>query len=141
MAWTAIRRAGEYEFTLSATPAGSKIVAVIRLADAATSAIGAPAQEMATRNWYSVASAANGSQLVLTGGPSESAPVLSITRDGNNMVLSWPAFFGGFLLQQTVDISAPKWEDVTNSVNVIAAENQIRLPLSSGNYYFRLNKK
>lgn len=106
--WKAIIRPGEYEFTLATTAKGSVLVAVLSLTqeNAAAAASVAAARKMAADNWYCVASAADASQLVLTGGPSQSAPALSITRTGEDVIIAWPASFTGFVLQQTADLTA-----------------------------------
>jgi hypothetical protein len=141
LTWTVLSRPGEYEFVLSTTPAGSEIVAVLTVTDLGRFSTGSLVQKMAKHYWYSVASAADGSKLVLTGGAAESAPVLNINRDGNDMVLSWPTVSGSFMVQQTVDIAAPQWEDITNAASLVGAENHLRLPASTANNFFRLKRK
>jgi hypothetical protein len=141
ISWTVLGRSGEYEFVLSSTPGGGKIVAVLTVTGFGKFSLVSMAQEMAKRYWYSVASAADGSKLVLTGGATDSAPVLIISRQDNEVVLSWPTSSGGFIVQQTVDISAPQWEDTTNAASIVGSENQIRLPVSTANNFFRLKKR
>ena len=139
-AWGTITQSAEYEFLLSATPAGSKIVAVISLPEVPLSGTTELAQQMAIKNWYAVASGPDGSRLVLTGGPSLSAPALRIRASEKTLVLSWPASFDGFVLQQSSDISATDWASVTNTPTQAAGEYRVVLPSSSGNNFFRLKK-
>lgn len=138
-AWKAIKHSGDYEFTLSTSPNGSSVVAVVsrtnELSTLATDAV----YTMAYRNWCSVASAADGSQLVLSGGPDQSAPALSITRSGSNVIVGWPASFSGFILQQSSDIQATSWASVTNEIEVVGQRNQVSMPALEGRNFFRLS--
>jgi hypothetical protein len=138
--WVEIAGAGDYEFNLSTSALGSEIVAVVSLRQAPPRASTNSVHRLATKNWYSVASGASGSQMVLTGGPSQSAPVLSIHRSGNTIILSWPVSFSGFRLQFSSDPSAAEWADVTDPVSVVSAQHQVILPASSGNKFFRLRQ-
>ena len=78
LTWEVISRPGQYEFTLATTPKGSTIVARVSVGKISAASDLAAIQRLAFENWYSVVSAANRSKLVMTGGPSQSAPVLSI---------------------------------------------------------------
>jgi hypothetical protein len=66
-------------------------------------------------------------------------PVLSLSPTGTNSLLaSWPAFSLGFVLQQSSDLAAGNWSNVTNPPVNNAGQNQVNLPTSSGPAYFRL---
>lgn len=134
--WKNINQPGHYEFTLSTSPKGSVMVAALSFTNISTA--DSTDEKMATRNWYSVVSAADGSKLVLTGGSSQSAPVLSIVRSDGNMLLSWPASFTGFILQQNDDLTTTNWINVTNAVNGNESQFVVTLPIASGNKFFRL---
>ncbi|HEY5911119.1 MAG TPA: hypothetical protein VJA21_11000 [Verrucomicrobiae bacterium] len=138
LAWREIARAGEYELKLSTSALGSEIVAVVSLPQAPPPASAKLVHKMATDNWYSVASGATGSQLVLTGGPSQSAPALSIRPSGNTIVLSWDASFSGFRLQTSSDPSTAEWADVATPLSVVNGQYQMSVPASSANKFFRL---
>jgi DNA/RNA endonuclease G (NUC1) len=63
-------------------------------------------------------------------------PTLTIMLTNlNSIVLSWSSSSTNFMLQQNSDLTTTNWMDVTNSV---IGQNQIILPLSSENSYFRL---
>jgi hypothetical protein len=130
---------GKYEFTLSSTPKGSALVAVV--------AVGTVYDEKnselvrkSVKDWYSVGVSANGDKLVVT---SQSAPVLSIVNSDNIVVVSWSASLTNFVLQQNSDLTTTNWADVTNSVsgNVIDGQNEVTLPFTIGNDFFRLRSK
>jgi hypothetical protein len=131
VSWTSINQPGRYEFTLATSPKGSAIVAALSFGNL-------PIEKIGTNNWYSVVSGADGSKLVLTGGPSQSAPVLSIAASGNNVLLSWPSSFTGFILQQNSDLTTANWVNVTNAVDTIDGQFVVTLPLADGNNFFRL---
>lgn len=133
-AWQVINAPGDYEFTLSTTPKGSVLVAQVQLAEKAIPV------KMPDQNWYCAASGADGSQLVLTGGPSQSAPALTITRSGTNNVITWPASFDGFALQQSDVLPATNWVNVTNQVETINSQNTVIVPVLDGFNFFRLTR-
>ncbi|HPY30644.1 MAG TPA: hypothetical protein PLT00_10385 [Verrucomicrobiota bacterium] len=63
---------------------------------------------------------------------------LNIQREGNEIVLSWPASVTGFVVQSTDDLSAPQWSDVNATVQVVGELQLVRLPLSGNTQFFRL---
>lgn len=137
--WKLISAAGEYECTLSATPAGSDMVAVVSVATTADTNKAQNAHRMATDPWYSAASAADGSQVVLTGGSAQPSPALSIRAFEGKVVVSWPALFTGFVLQQAIDPTVADWNDVKDAVIVTNNQNQVTTTPSKGKSFFRLN--
>jgi hypothetical protein len=75
-------------------------------------------------------------------GISETGPKLRIRRFGADSVLvSWPKLSTGFQLQQSPwpESSAP-WGYVPDVPVTVGEEQQIILPASSGNHFFRLIK-
>jgi hypothetical protein len=62
-------------------------------------------------------------------------PIRSITRNGNQIVLSWDGA-PGRKLQRTSSLTNPAWTDVPAS----EGQSSIELPLGSGNEFFRLVK-
>jgi hypothetical protein len=134
--WRNINQPGQYEFTLSTTPKGTVMVAALSFTNSSTANIAD--EKMATKNWYSVVSAADGSKLVLTGGPSQSTPVLSIANSGNIMLISWSATFTGFILQQNSDLTTTNWANVTNTVDRVETQFVVTLPVAGSNNFFRL---
>ncbi|MCU0770666.1 MAG: alpha-amylase family glycosyl hydrolase [Verrucomicrobia bacterium] len=70
---------------------------------------------------------------------STNPPTLSIQLvESGTGLLSWPASFSGFSLQQNPDLSAGSWTSVTNSVITTNGLNQVLVPAANGNRYFRL---
>lgn len=134
-----INSPGKYNFTLSSTPKGSALIAVVTVAKD----YGEESSELVRKNvkdWYSVGVSANGDKMVVT---SESAPVLSIMNSNNIVVVSWSASFTNFVLQQSRNLTATNWTDVTNSlsVNVVSGQNEVTLPSTMTNNFFRLSSK
>jgi hypothetical protein len=68
---------------------------------------------------------------------STTAPSLSITTAGGNVMLSWPASLSGFSLQQSDSLPALNWTAVTNVPTAVNGQNQVILP-ATGNRFFRL---
>jgi len=136
--WRPISAPGEYECTLSATPAGSVMVAVVSVGTTAPTGKPQKAPGMATDPWYSVASAADGSQLVLTGGSARPAPALSIRVFERKAVVSWPDSFTGFVLQQATDPTIADWTDVKDAVIITNNQHEVRTTASKGKSFFRL---
>jgi hypothetical protein len=97
-------------------------------------------------NWNAVALSADGAKLVATVGyPSigpiyvsqtTPSPVLNLSAPDN--VISWIIPSLDFTLQQSPDLS--NWTDVTNPpvLNLTNLQNQVTLPSSDGNSFFRL---
>jgi hypothetical protein len=98
-----------------------------------------------TQQWQTVASSADGIKLaagiydVSTGGiyTATAPPNLNIRVTATTAALSWPAAATGFTLQQNPDLSTPNWTDV-GAGNLVAGENQVVLPRTSGPRFFRL---
>jgi hypothetical protein len=70
-------------------------------------------------------------------------PALTVTRSGNNVILSWPASATGFVLQESTALANPSSSTVWNPgpAPVLSGEEyQITLPSPSGNRYFRLRQ-
>jgi hypothetical protein len=137
--WTSINKPGQYEFTLSASPKGTVLVAALSFTNVSNPNLAD--EKMAASGWYSAVSAADGSKLVLTGGSSQSAPILSITPSGSGVVVSWPAEFTSFVLQENRDLASTNWVDATNAVNTVGEEKQVNIPSPSANNFYRLRPK
>jgi hypothetical protein len=137
LSWTNISRPGRHEFALTRTPKGSCFVAVISV-PGNPQRLAAKATTTTKKNWYCVASTADDSRLVVAGGPSQSAPAMTITRSRTNSIIAWSALFTGYLLQRNPDLSSTNWVTLTNTVEVIDGQNQVTLPLAEGRTFFRL---
>jgi photosystem II stability/assembly factor-like uncharacterized protein len=95
--------------------------------------------------WYYVASSADGNKLVagVVGGGiyascSISSPQMNLTPSPTNVSLSWIIPSTNFVLQQSTDLTA--WVDLTNppTLNLTNLQNEVTLPLSASNSFFRL---
>jgi Concanavalin A-like lectin/glucanases superfamily/Immunoglobulin domain/Immunoglobulin I-set domain len=56
----------------------------------------------------------------------------------STLLLSWPATIGGYVLQQTSDLTTPNWQTVGNTVTQVNGQNQVSVSLAGGNKFFRL---
>lgn len=63
---------------------------------------------------------------------------LSASVSGNNIVLSWPAASGGYVLQQSPSVLPPVWTNVTNAVNTVGNENQVTVPSGGPQQFYQL---
>jgi hypothetical protein len=50
----------------------------------------------------------------------------------------WPFPSSGFVLQQNSDLGTTNWVNVTNAANFVGGQNQVLIPPSAGNDFFRL---
>ena len=66
-------------------------------------------------------------------------PLTIAAPDANSVLLSWPTNATGFLLQQTRDLTAPIWTDVTNAPLVADSMNEVMLPRGPDRAFFRLS--
>ncbi len=66
-------------------------------------------------------------------------PVPDLTlSDGSNGVVSWPEPATGYVLQQIGDLTQTNWVNVTNIVGTSGNRNQVVLPMTTTNVFFRL---
>ena len=100
---------------------------------------------VSAKAWKSVASSADGTKLVavVNGGgiwtaQTTPAPSVNLTPTNGNLALSWIVPSTNFVLQQSADLSG--WTDLTNQpvLNLTNLREEISLPLSGGNTFFRL---
>jgi hypothetical protein len=59
-------------------------------------------------------------------------------NNGTNILISWPGAILGYVLQQNTDLTTTNWQNVANPVNVVSGQNQVVVPLSGNNQFFRL---
>ena len=68
-------------------------------------------------------------------------PLLTITRSGSNVILSWPGDSAGFVLQETTLIADPNsWQDTSTSPVVVGPNITVTVPGSPGFKFYRLRK-
>jgi hypothetical protein len=66
------------------------------------------------------------------------SPFLSITRSGSNVILSWLAASTGFVLQENPVVNSTNWSNVGLTTNVVSGTNEVTVPATTGNLFFRL---
>ena len=90
---------------------------------------------------------ADGAKLALAGGGNiyiaqsvSFTPSLSISVATDTVILSWPLPVSNFILQQSADLMT--WSTVTNApqLNITNLQNQVALPLSPSQSFFRLRE-
>lgn len=68
------------------------------------------------------------------------APSLSILRNGNDVMLAWPASATGFVLQQSDEVTPPNWSDVTTQPAIVGNQKRVTLRAIDSCRNFRLRK-
>jgi len=69
------------------------------------------------------------------------APALTIVRNNNVVVLSWPSNPSGYHLESLAELLVPgSWTNVTTPVSVIGDQNVVTNSLGDGYLFFRLRK-
>jgi hypothetical protein len=63
---------------------------------------------------------------------------LSIALAGTTLLIKWPAAQSGFKLQGNTQLGTANWFNVTNTVAIVAGQNQVAVPLSGSQTYYRL---
>ena len=61
----------------------------------------------------------------------------SIQLQGTNVVIAWPTVTG-YTVQETGDLTAGNWINVTNQPGVVNGLNQVTLPVTGANTFYRL---
>jgi hypothetical protein len=69
---------------------------------------------------------------------SSGGPPLSITASSGNVIISWPAPSGGFTLQQTSDLGAGNWINVTAIPETVSGRRRITVTPAMGHQFYRL---
>jgi photosystem II stability/assembly factor-like uncharacterized protein len=98
-------------------------------------------------NWWTISSSADGNKLaagVWNGGIfslySAPAPQLNLRPLNGNLTLSWTVPSTNFVLQQSADMTAANWTDITNqlALNPTNLLNEVTLPISGNRCFYRL---
>ena len=64
---------------------------------------------------------------------------LGASRDGNNLLLTWPTAAAGYTLQSSINAaSAASWSALNAPVSVSGTLNVVRIPMSEAKRWFRL---
>jgi len=67
-------------------------------------------------------------------------PPLAMSRNGTNVVVSWPVSATGFQLFSTPSLTTPAWSGVNRTVVTNGFFATVTVPLTSTNTFFRLQK-
>ena len=98
------------------------------------------------------AGTASGGSYELTGGflsivtviQSTGAPLLSVTRSGNDVIISWPDPSTGFSLEETSALANPSsstiWTATPTPPVVVDENQQVTVTAPVGHKYYRLSK-
>ncbi|MBX3748059.1 MAG: hypothetical protein KF833_22350 [Verrucomicrobiae bacterium] len=73
-------------------------------------------------------------------GAGGSAPSLAIRREGDSVVLSWPASAEGFVLESTPSLSPATWTAVSETPTSAGGQSSVTIGAGSGTRYFRLRR-
>jgi hypothetical protein len=65
---------------------------------------------------------------------------LAVSQSGTNVVLNWPIYPTGFVVESTPSLSAPSWTTIVASPLVIDGTNSLTLPASANQKFFRLRR-
>jgi hypothetical protein len=66
------------------------------------------------------------------------APLLSITRSGASVIVSWPSPSAGYSLQQNTNLNATNWTSFGGTVGDDGMTRRVTNSPAMGNKYFRL---
>ena len=92
-------------------------------------------REFSARNITNV-SGGDGSDI---GSFESGSPQLNIQRLTSSVVLSWPAYYGGFTLESVTNLSAlNNWSTVSGTPVVVGVQFNVTNASASGNKFFRL---
>ena len=67
-----------------------------------------------------------------------SIPTETINISAGQLLISWPAAISGFTLQQNSKLNTTNWVNLTNQPVIVNGQNQITLPLTRTNEFYRL---
>jgi hypothetical protein len=84
---------------------------------------------------------AGGVVALVTAVQTPDAPVLHLSLSATNTVLlSWEATITDFVLEQSSDANGSAWTRVETATVTVGANQNVSLPLTAGNKFFRLRK-
>ena len=68
------------------------------------------------------------------------APLLTITRSGGNVTISWPSPSTGFNLQETASLGSPSWTGAGLTISDNGTTKSVTIPAPLGSKFYRLLK-
>jgi hypothetical protein len=98
-------------------------------------------------NWTTISASADGNKFLAVAGfgnaylwQTMSVPVLKITPSNGSSTISWTVPSTSFTFQQNLDLTTTNWVTLTNTAtpNLQNLQNEITLPLSNANVFYRL---
>lgn len=63
---------------------------------------------------------------------------LSAQVSGSNLVLTWPADTGGYVVEQSPSVGQPNWTPVSQTPVIVNGQNQITVPMPATDVYYQL---
>jgi uncharacterized repeat protein (TIGR01451 family) len=67
-------------------------------------------------------------------------PSLTVSRQGNSLLLSWPAAANGFVIEASDSLSSPNWTTVTNSQTPSGGQITITISPTQTKKFYRLRR-
>lgn len=151
--WIASSASGTNLVVVGSFSSGEEVGPVYTSTDAGLSW---SSNNVAPQAWVSVACSADGNlRIAATPVSSRTSPVgtgsiwisrvtatpsLNIDLVDTNVLVSWMVPSSDFILQQTSDLAVGEWQDVSTvpTLNLATLQNEVLLPLTSTNAFFRL---
>ncbi len=75
---------------------------------------------------------------IITNFSFESIPTETINISAGQLLISWPAAISGYTLQQNSKLNTTNWVNLPNPPVIVNGQNQIALPLTATNEFYRL---
>src|SRR6266511_1005367 len=89
------------------------------------------------RAYNSGGTSGNSGTITVTTNPS-TPPILGYTRQGNNLVFSWPTDFSGFTLEFTTNLAARSWISNPAAPVIVNGQFAVTNAISGGQKFYRL---
>ena len=67
-------------------------------------------------------------------------PALTMARQGNNVVVSWPQAASWYAVETTTSLNSPNWVTSGAPIQQAGGFNQVTIPIGSGSQFFRLKR-
>ncbi len=119
--------AAQVPFTLSSSPSMGSFVRSLTAADVN----GDGRVDLISGNWN------DGTLTVLTNAATF-LPRLTLTHPGNNLIVSWPAIWANWTLQQNTNLEPANWPNFTGTTGNDGTTRRATNSSPAGNRFFRL---
>ena len=84
--------------------------------------------------------ATSGTGSMAVSGIGVSRPSLSMSRQGSNLVFTWPADVPGFMLEYTTNLPPTSWTSNSVLPAIVGGNYTVTIPITAGNKFYRLKK-